>query len=306
MKNLHGLVDAGVAAESRGPRRAALSAPAASSPTIVWIAGSGCQVMPPAARRRRRGSTPRPSRRPRPKSRAAAASGCTPSASPGTSSACASEATTRRGEASAITVSGETGQIASLPRQRLADHRRGEGRGGAVRPARPHDDGRQAQRPAVDKPLAPVIVDQELADRLLRAVGALRRQRRVVADRVRQRAAINRERAGEDRAWVRAERAAGVEHGAGAVEIDPVAEIGVGLGLAADDRGEMEDRVGAGADQRPDRGAVGDVAGDERGPACRQAAARPTEHCRTVPARRLCPVREAAAPAAARGNRTRL
>ena len=61
---------------------------------------------------------------------------------------------------------------------------------------------------------------------------------------------------------------AGVEHGARTIEVDPVAEIGFSLGLAADDRREMEDRVGAEfwsiwRDQSAHRVTVGDVAGDE-------------------------------------------
>ena len=118
------------------------------------------------------------------------------------------------------------------------------------RPGRTTTVGRR--RPAVDKAFAAVIVDQQFADSLLRAVGGLRRQRGLLADLRRQLAAIDRERTGEDQPWqaVRLpERATGVEHGAGAVEIDPVAEIGVGLGLPADDRGQMEHRVRAGADQ---------------------------------------------------------
>ncbi len=165
-----------------------------------------------------------------------------------------------------MTVSGDTGQTASLTGERLADHRGGKGRGGAVGPPRPHDDGRQPERAAVDKPLAAVVVDQQFADRLLRAVGGLRGQRGVVADRRRQRAAIDRERAGEHHARAGAERAAGVEHGARAVEIDAIAEIGVGLGLAADHRGEVEHRMGAGRDHPAHRLAVGDVAGHDAQP----------------------------------------
>ena len=163
-------------------------------------------------------------------------------------------------------MSGDTGQTASRPDKRLADDRGGEGRGGTVGPPRPHHDGRQAQRAAVDKPLAAVIVDQELADRLLRPVGGLRRQRRVVADRRRQRAAIDRERAGENDARAGAERAAGIEHRARAVEVDAIAEIGVGLGFAADDGGEMEHRARAGGDHPAHRRAIGDVAGHQPQP----------------------------------------
>jgi hypothetical protein len=172
-----------------------------------------------------------------------------------------------------------------LAGQGLADHRGGEGRGGSVRAARPHDNGRQAHRTAVDKAFAAVIVDQQFADRLLGAVGGLRRQRGVVADRRRQRAAIDRQRAGEDEARRGAQGAAGVEHSAGPVEIDAVAEIGVGLGLAADDGGEMKHRIGAGCNDARHRLAVGDVAGDERQTLVirqRQRRGRVVEQCQLV------------------------
>jgi hypothetical protein len=100
----------------------------------------------------------------------------------------------------------------------------------------------------------------------LRPVGGLRGQRRVVADRRRQHAAIDRKRAGEDDARTAPERAAGLEHRAGAVEVDAVAEIGVRLGLTADHRSEVKDRIRAGRDHLADRGAVGDVAGHQTQP----------------------------------------
>jgi hypothetical protein len=140
----------------------------------------------------------------------------------------------RRGETNAMIVSGDTGQTASRPANgsRMIEEAKVEG--GAVRPAGTNDDSRQAHSAAVDKAFAAVIIDQQLADRLLRAVRGLRRQRRFVADRGRQRAAIDRERAREHHPWAGLERAAGIEHRAGAFEIDAVAEIGVGFGLAAD------------------------------------------------------------------------
>ena len=52
-----------------------------------------------------------------------------------------------------------------------------------------------------------------------------------VADRRRQRAAINRQRTRKDHPRTGAERAARVEHRARPVEVDPVAKVGVGLGL---------------------------------------------------------------------------
>src|SRR5262249_48360925 len=74
------------------------------------------------------------------------------------------------------------------------------------------------------------------------------------------------ERTGKDHARAGSERPAGIEHRACSVEIDPVAEIGVGLGLAADDRGEMKYRVRARRNQTTRRLAVGDVAGDRPQP----------------------------------------
>jgi hypothetical protein len=63
-----------------------------------------------------------------------------------------------------------------------------------------------------------------------------------VADRRRQHAAIDRERAGEDHARASPERPAGVEHHTGPVEIDAISEIGIGLGLPADYSWEVEYR----------------------------------------------------------------
>ena len=48
------------------------------------------------------------------------------------------------------------------------------------------------------------------------------------------------------------------------VEVDAHADVEVGLGLAADDRGEMEHRVGVGRDGALDDGGVGEIAGDGR------------------------------------------
>ena len=61
-------------------------------------------------------------------------------------------------------------------RKWLADDAARERRGGAIGLARPHDDRRQAQASPVEIALARHVVDQQFADRLLRAVGRLRRQ----------------------------------------------------------------------------------------------------------------------------------
>ena len=94
-------------------------------------------------------------------------------------------------------------------------------------------------------------------------VRGLRGQRGFVADRWWQGAAINSERAGENEHRRSAERAARVEHGAGAVEVDPVTELGVRLGFAADDCGEVKHRTRAGRDQPRHGVPVGDIAGDQ-------------------------------------------
>src|SRR5262249_21040672 len=131
-------------------------------------------------------------------------------------------------------------------------------------PARPHDYCRQPQGAAVDKALAAVIVYQQLADRLLGAIRGLRARRRAVADVRRQLAAVDRERTRKDQPRTGAERTAYLEHRAGAVEVHPVTEIGVGLGFTADDSGEVIDRVGPRRYRRRDRLAIGDVACQHR------------------------------------------
>ena len=148
--------------------------------------------------------------------------------------------------------------------QRLADDAARERRRGLVRLARPHGDRRQAQRAAVDEALARHVVDEVFADRLLRAVRRLRRERRVVGHRIGQRAAEHRERAREHELGRRRERAAALEQRARRVEVHAHADVEVGLGLAADDGGEMEHRVGVGRDGARDDGRIGEVAGDRR------------------------------------------
>ena len=61
-------------------------------------------------------------------------------------------------------------------------------------------------------------------------------------------AAEDGERAGEDEARPAAGGAHRLEQLAGAVEIDPRAEVEVGLGVGADDGGQMPDQVGVGGE----------------------------------------------------------
>ena len=98
--------------------------------------------------------------------------------------------------------------------ERLANDAARERRCRLVRLARAHGDRRQAQAAAVDEALARHVVDQELADRLLRAVRRLRRERRVVGHRVGQRAAEHGERAREHELRRRGERDGSVRAGA--------------------------------------------------------------------------------------------
>ena len=82
--------------------------------------------------------------------------------------------------------------------ERLADDAAGKGRQRGIRPARAHADRRQSQRAAVDEAAPRVVVDEQLAHRLLRAVRRLRRQRGGLGHDLRQRAAVHRAAAGED------------------------------------------------------------------------------------------------------------
>ena len=134
--------------------------------------------------------------------------------------------------------------------QRLADDAARERRRGLVRLAGTHGDGRQPQGAAVDEALARHVVDQVFADRLLRAVRGLRRQRRVVGHRIGQRAAEHRERAREHEFRRRGQAAAALEQRARRVEVDAHADVEVRLGLAAHDGGEMEHGIGVGGERR--------------------------------------------------------
>ena len=148
--------------------------------------------------------------------------------------------------------------------QRLADDAREKARGCLVRLARTHHDGRQADAHAVKEPFAGIIIQQQLADHLLRAIAGHRRGDEGVGDLVLEGRAKHRDGRGIDHARVivgplRPDR---LEQIAGAVQIDGIALVEIGLGLARDDGGQMKDHVRAICHQPLDGGAVGNVAGD--------------------------------------------
>ena len=169
---------------------------------------------------------------------------------------------TRRGDNSHMRVAAGTGQIASTPasgsrRMPLANDE------AALfgLPGRTLTVGKPQAAP-VEEALARVVVDQQLAHRLLRAVGRLRRQRLRVRHDVGQRAAEHGDRAREHDLGRMGEGAAAFEQVPRRVDVDAPAEVEVRLGLAAHHRGEVKDAVGVAADRRGDERGVGDVAGD--------------------------------------------
>ena len=89
-------------------------------------------------------------------------------------------------------------------------------------------------------------------------------ERGVVGNRVGQGAAEYGERAREDEFRRPRERAAGVEQPSRRIDIDAHAEVEVGFGCAADDRREVEYRIGATRERPLDRRRVGEVADDRR------------------------------------------
>src|SRR5205823_14697206 len=99
--------------------------------------------------------------------------------------------------------------------------------------ARANGDRRQTQAAAVDEALACHVVNEKLAHRLLRAVGCLRRELRVVGYGVRERAAEDGERAREHEFWRPRKPAATLQKAAGRVEVDPHAGVELGFRLAA-------------------------------------------------------------------------
>lgn len=147
-------------------------------------------------------------------------------------------------------------------RKRLANDAARERRCSAVRPAGPHRHRRQPEAATVDVTLACHVVDEELGDRLLRAVRRLRVQRCVVGDRVGKRATEHGDRAREHEFRRLGEGATGFEQVPRRVDVDAHAENEIGFGLAADDRRKMEHRVRAGCQCAHDRRRVGEIAGD--------------------------------------------
>lgn len=133
--------------------------------------------------------------------------------------------------------------------QRLADDAAGKRRGRLVRLARPHADGGQAQHAAIDEAFARIVVDQQLAHRLLRAVGGLRGDRAAIVDHRRQLAAEHRQRTGEDELHARRPVARRFQQLAGGIEIDLHAEIEIALRMAADDGRQVEQHAAVGVDQ---------------------------------------------------------
>ena len=78
----------------------------------------------------------------------------------------------------------------------------------------------------------------------MRAVGGLRGDGGAVLDDLRQFAAKDGKRAGEDEADARLGVADGFEQVARGEEVDFITEVGFGFGVAADDGSEMEDGIG--------------------------------------------------------------
>jgi len=135
----------------------------------------------------------------------------------------------------------------------LADHAGQEGgRGGRGR-AGPHGDGREAQREARDEPAARVLVDQGLADELLRAVRGLRRRGDAVVDDLGQRLPVDGLARRVDDPDAGDDPAQRVQQAARGVDVDAHAQLEVGLRARRHDavegvhgvEGLVHDRVGA-------------------------------------------------------------
>ncbi len=131
--------------------------------------------------------------------------------------------------------------------------------------AGPDADGRQPNADAVHETAARIVGQQQLADRLLGSVAEQRGMEELVADRVRERRAEHRDRRGEhDPGLVAAANQPDrIEQHPRAVEIDPVALVEIELGLAGDDRREMEDHVGTIRDQLFGKTRHREIAGDD-------------------------------------------
>ena len=107
-----------------------------------------------------------------------------PSCSRVSAAACIRKPTAERGLACQCRTLSGTGSTASLPASgsRMMLEKKPDAALFGV--ARPHADGRQPDADAVEEALAGVVGEQQLADRLLRAVGRQRRVVELVVDRV--------------------------------------------------------------------------------------------------------------------------
>ena len=155
-----------------------------------------------------------------------------------------------------------------LPLQRLADDAGEEATSRSIGLARPDHDRGEADADALDEAAPGIVGQQQFADRLLRAIAGQRRDVELVGDRRRERRAENAARAGEDElgrigsAALMPDRLQQVVH---AVEIDAVALVEIALGLAGDDRGQVEDQVRPQRRQFPgDSGIAGILDADRR------------------------------------------
>ena len=163
-------------------------------------------------------------------------------------------------------MSAETGQDRPLTLQRLADDRAGEGGGGLVGLARPHHHGRKTQGPAIQKAFAAVIIDQQLANRLLRAIRGLRRHLVPVIQYLGHIAAIYRARTGENQFRAGSMLAQNFQHTLGGGQIDRHAKVEIGFGAGADHRRHMKHRGHVGRQNSGQKIRLGDIAGDHRHP----------------------------------------
>src|SRR5258706_11983709 len=152
------------------------------------------------------------------------------------------------------------GTIDVHARHRLADDAARERRRREVRLAGAHDDRRQSERPAVNETLARVIGDEIFVDDFLRAVGGLRRGSRRIVEYAWKLSSEGGEGAREDELRWRGKVAAGFEERAAAIEVHAIAEVEIGLGAAAHDRGEVIDARRVLAEGFLDYGGGSDVA----------------------------------------------
>ena len=129
---------------------------------------------------------------------------------------------------------------------------------------RPDDDAGEAQRAAVELAAPRRVVDEQLADALVRAVAEARRRRGGVVDAVRQRRAEDGDRArideAHDRPAAQGLRAAAIEQADRRVEVDAPAGVEVGFGGAADDGREVEDAIDRLGEEAIEVRGIGDVA----------------------------------------------